>query len=91
MEAGGRRQGQGQVQPCSQSVAPGVLSPSGGSGLRDGVRGVGAGERELQDSLPQAGWERQQDLQREVFQQSPTVPSAEHDGSVQLRKGHQRN
>lgn len=62
VEAGGR--GQGQLQPWSQSVAPGVLSPSGGSGVRDGDRGVGAGERELEDSLPQAGWELQQDLQR---------------------------
>lgn len=53
VEAGGRRQG--QFQPCSQSIAPGVLSPSGGSRVRDGVRGVGAGKRELEDSLPQDG------------------------------------
>lgn len=59
VEAGGRRQG--QLQPCSQSIAPGVLSPSGGSGVRDGARGVGVGEKGAIDGM---GRERQQDLQR---------------------------
>lgn len=43
---GGRRQEAGTAPALfTQSIAPGVLSPSGGSGVRDGARGVGVGEK----------------------------------------------